>query len=210
MKRLVVALGPCVAMGCIGVAVDVGSSPVSPPASAPPDASDAAADVAPEAAPDPLATCGASGVVDRYDSAKDLTTRLVGRWGQCPEVTNSPLPCSPNAPLWGIKFAADGTYALLGADGAGGDYDVQPEPCGTGTFKIYAPESVDASSAGRFVALDDPTPHNGLEVHLFPAADGGLVDVELVEFESKPVRMLLREKGLDSRGYFAPLPPRLR
>jgi hypothetical protein len=131
-------------------------------------------------------------------------------------VKASPLPCPTSARLWGIRFSVDGTFSQLGAATETGEYVDQSEPCGRGYYRFLArsPEDAgfggdggggDAGTGSTYVAFDDTTLRNGLEIHLFTEA--GMLDIELAEFEKTPERMFLREQGpLDSRGYFARLP----
>jgi hypothetical protein len=172
----------------------------------PHDALDGPAQDAPESA---YGTCAASGKGDKFFTANELTNRLIGWWAQCPGVMVSPLPCSPSAPVWGIRFSADGTYALLGADTELATFVEQTDPCGLGTFRIYSPAIAGDGGASQYVPLDDTQPRAGLEVHLFGQA--APLDVELPEFETEPRRMFLREQGqVGSAGYFSPIPPALR
>lgn len=208
-----VAVASQLLVGCWGLAIDVGTTHVQPEAAveaeAGVEASFSDGSDADAGTPSIAQECMASGQVDRFFTAKEVTARLVGRWGQCPGVTASPLPCPPQTKLWGIRFSADGTFALLGAQSEFSDYVDQPDACGRGLFKIYAPTAASEGGAGQYVPLDDTALRNGLEVHLFP--ESGAVDVELPEFEHDPRRMYLREQGqVDSRGYFAPIPPRVR
>lgn len=212
---LAFALAPSLA--CWGTVVDVGATARAAEDAAVVDAR-APEDAAEAGVVRPLAECRASGVVDRYFSAKELTDRILGGWAQCPEVVSSPLPCLPEAALWGIAFYADATYAILGADREGEAYRVLPGECGSGTFRLFVPRTVDAGPAAdgggagtaQYVPLDDTVPRNGLEVHLFPEGSA-VADVVLVDVEKEPRRLYLREQGsIDTRGYFAPVPAPLR
>jgi hypothetical protein len=215
-RALVVAvtLSTMIGFACLGTSIDVGTTN-SGGVDAQSDSADAGAS-APEDAhddrgPSPLGQCAASGQIDRYYSAKELTARLVGRWGQCPHVATSPLPCLPKTAFSGIRFSPDGTFSVIGAGSEYAEYVDQPETCGRGTFRIFAPAPTDGGTLGdgavlpksEYVAFDDAKPRNGLEVHL--QTEDGVVGVELVEFEMGPERMFLREQAFDTRGYFARL-----
>ncbi len=208
MKRGVgIALGAstlAVALSaCWGMTIDVGTNDRD--AAVP--IADASEDTAPpvfsDAKPDPVAQCGASGQIERYFSAKELTDRLLGVWGECPHDGVTPLPCIPPTRHPGIRFEANGRFAILGTREAGADYIEMPAPCGPGTFKIFAliQGGILDGASSEYVPLDDPTPRNGLEVHLF--VDDGEFDIELVDFEKNPERLFMRERGnIATRAYY--------
>lgn len=208
----------CIVVSCGGI-YDLGTTSRRVPTDGDADAGSATADGTPPEAADATTgphpgECFASGTVDRYFSAKDLADRLYGAWVQCPTTYASPLPCAPEGAVWGIRFDPDGTYVMLG----GATFDrlaESPEPCGRGLYTLCArvePDSSISHEAGApdtgttlEVARDDATPRAGIDVHLEP--NEGPFDVELVDFESAPRRLFLREVGpVDSRAYFAPAP----
>ncbi len=147
----------------------------------------------------------AAGSVDDYFSGAELTARLVGRWFDCGDPTDSPLQDGDGV---GIEFTADGSWSLLFWNASRDGFDASTTPLQFGKYRYHffvdseAGAAADSGVSSSDIALDDMKNRTPLVLYLDRT---GSPDGDNLTFSRAPRQMSVVESASALRAKYVPL-----